>query len=965
MRGGALPWAWHPSRSRGPPEKMKRRQQLNSDRGLLLEYRSWRQCIHWTGKENQRFVWLNGNLNFQPLVSDSAAKFFLQAATPTSTDTARGLHKNSGSAKPTIPLRGTCELPSMAAGIGTENLTAIPNSLAPPCLPNQGLVFGIVVPAAESDFSPIPTIVKLRMGLRGGSAPPEDGDQDPQQAGETEENELEEMRMLLSKHEIIQEVDVENDFLIRYRRERQFERGLLLKYREWVKHMREIEGQNGAAWGQHCASGRQGEFVAPREIENSRRVILRPIKYSLPPERRALYISRRRDRATAVRAAVASGTLPMLCEEARSPEFEPGFINDQEMNEVQFVEHLLSNGTPRSWFDDRGIGSLIENGESLDKFFEEASKKGWEEPPQPPAIAGQRSVPHDRDIGVSSANDNDDSNNRTPLYTYGQPVIGDSRPPLINVPQTFVTPTRSNTTLPPQPQQGYIHDPLESVVSQDNRGTPQGAPVDSQNQRDNTHNSDQVDLQAAPNSTLTSNPAEETPDVNIPGKNAKRNQRRKERRKVMRDNEIGEGDAGQGNAETQEDPKRAHKEAQGDQRGSPLQEPTPPSRGASKNAKKNQRQKAHRKAKRANEIGEGDTRQGHAEKQGNAKEQAQEMQGDQEIPPLQQPTYSSQDAAESARSMLTPALPPVPLVASALTATLAPGLDNTDLDVNMIRMPNLDLILVNDNSVDLFFQRQREDGLFQKFLPCEAHWPHLHYSKLNTGESEYDQMEMSVDEFGDYLEFLAQNAEERWQFRGPDNCAVDADDLVCTGITRVNHGKLLQGADVILESLDRLEKAIAVGLDEKGVVEQGEEHGEQLTGKQGKIQVDEEIATIKEALSGLVKILVEEVGKDEEGSGMEEEGRDDMEGVDFDTNSMGVGYDSDMELVNVAFEKEKGVLSDQEIEEYRLSHWKEWNLYVEEYMKSSVSEEGVKVIGVQDGMGLVCKKERDNWCLDS
>ena len=342
MRGGALPWTWHPRRSWGPLEKMKRRQQQTSDRGHLLEYRSWRQYIYWTAKKKQVDRWrlesLNRSLNLQPLVRDPAAKIILQPATA---DTTRGLRKNSRAARSMIPRRGTHKQPLMAAGMGTEDLTAMPelefihylvetgtppswfaknkiyclsngspimwpwestpsdgdtqpralgdynrqkrhnsnsksgtrqphnqrgkrarerrqphyyclehlcintnwqtcaavadpriqktsgpNPLVPPYLPNQDMASGTVVPAAEGDFDPAPTAVAIgpQMGLRGGSLPG-DENQDLQQAGEQE------MHILFSKNDIVQEVDVENDFLTRYRRERAFERELLLKYR--------------------------------------------------------------------------------------------------------------------------------------------------------------------------------------------------------------------------------------------------------------------------------------------------------------------------------------------------------------------------------------------------------------------------------------------------------------------------------------------------------------------------------------------------------------------------------------------------------------------------------------------------------------------------------------------------------------------------------------------------------------
>ena len=342
-------------------------------------------------------------------------------------------------------------------------------------------------------------------------------------------------------------------------------------------------------------------------------------------------------------------------------------------------------------------------------------------------------------------------------------------------------------------------------------------------------------------------------------------------------------------------------------------------------------------------------------------------QGGQETSPLPESTPPTQDAATSAGPAATPELLPVlsSLVTSTLTTALKPGLDNADLNINMVMVPRLDFHLINDNSFDLFFQCWKEKGHFHKFLPCETHWPHLHHPKFNTGGSGYDQVEgISVDEFDDYLDFLAKNAEEQQQFKGPNNCAIDAENLVCTGITYDNHGKLLRSLDFILELLDKFEKQITVGVNEMEVVERSEEHGAQLLEKQEAIQMEEEIVTIAEALSSLVKIMIGEMGRHEEGCGKEED-RGDMEGEDVDTNSIGVGYDSDMDLVNVAFEKEKKeVLSDEEIEGYRLRSWKEWKLYVDEYMKSEVSERGGKVIGVEDGVGLMCEKEWDNWCLD-
>ncbi|RPB22035.1 hypothetical protein L211DRAFT_886242 [Terfezia boudieri ATCC MYA-4762] len=586
-----------------------------------------------------------------------------------------------------------------------------PNPLALPRLPNQDLTSGTVILAAESNFDPISAIVGLRVGLRGNSALPGDEDQNTQQPGDTEESVLEGVCMPFSKLDVIQEGDVE---LMRYRRERESERELFWKYREWFKNMREVEDQNRATWEQHCTSGRREEFVAPRAL-------------------------------------------------------------------------------------------------------------------------------------------------------------------LSNIQHKFVTPnSRLNASLPSQPQPGHLP---ESAVSQDNRCTPQRKHIVHQIQiGDCNHNSNHVDLQAAPQSTLTCNPTEESQIVYIPGKNTKQNQRRR----------------------------------------------------------------VHREAKGGNERGGGDARQGSAEMQGNANEQTQEIQGDQETSPLQDSKPPSQDAAASAGSVLTPA----PSVISTLTAAPAPNSGNTNVIVNIMRVPDLDINLVNDNSVNLFFQREREKGLSRKFLPCQAHWPHLHHSKLNTGDSECKQIpEINMAEFDNYLEFLAQNAEEQWKFRGSNKCAVDAENLICTGITHVTHSRLLRGVDFILESLDRLEQTIALGLDEKGVVEQVDEHGEQLM-----------------EIVGLVKILVTEMLGDE-GSGIEEERGDDMEGED-DTNSMRVDYDSDMELVNIAFEEEKDVLSDEEIEEYRLRHWREWNLYVAEYMKSGLSEEGIKVISLQDEVGFMCKKERDNRSLD-
>ncbi|KAF8453928.1 hypothetical protein BGX38DRAFT_366333 [Terfezia claveryi] len=53
--------------------------------------------------------------------------------------------------------------------------------------------------------------------------------------------------------------------------------------------------------------------------------------------------------------------------------------------------------------------------------------------------------------------------------------------------------------------------------------------------------------------------------------------------------------------------------------------------------------------------------------------------------------------------------------------------------------------------------------------------------------------EISIDEFDNNLEFLAQNAEEQWQFRGSNKCAVDAENLARTGITHVTHSRLFAG----------------------------------------------------------------------------------------------------------------------------------------------------------------------------
>ncbi|KAF8416693.1 hypothetical protein EV426DRAFT_646176 [Tirmania nivea] len=569
----------------------------------------------------------------------------------------------------------------------------------------------------------------------------------------------------------------------------------------------------------------------------------------------------RRDSAAAVRAAAASGvntTLPMLSEATGSPEFEPEFVNYQEMNEAQFVEHLLSNGTPRSWFDGGGIRTLVYTGESLNRIFEEASKKGWEDLPQPPAAgSSQRSVQNGPNIGVSFVNDNDDSNNRTPSYTHGQPARGVSRPPLINVQQTYCTP----------------HE----------------ARVDSQNQvSDGIRNSDPVDFRAVPKT-------EETPNVNTPGKNT-----RKACRKARRDNERCEAEARQVNEDTQE----------------------------------------------------------------NANEGAQETWESQEAYLLQESTPPSQGAATSAGRGLAPALPQLPSVASTLMAASSSDLDKADLNISMMRVPDLDLNLVNDNNFNLFSQHEKE--LFHKFLPCEIHWPHVHHPKLNTGDSEYAQVEeISVDQFNDYLEFLVQTVEEQWKSKGSNIYAVGAENLVCTGTTHGNHGKLLRGVDILLESLDRLEGSIAVGPDEKKVAERGRGYEERLMGEQERIRVDGEIATIHRALSGLVEILVEEVRGDEEGCGMKEADGGEIEGQDFEINSTAVSYDSDMELVNVAFEKvEKEVLSDEEIEEHRLRLWKEWILYVEEYMNSKVTEGEFKVIDVEDRSPLVYKNERDSRSLD-
>ena len=190
-----------------------------------------------------------------------------------------------------------------------------PNPLVPAFLPIQD---GIIMPIAESGFNPI---VEIRAGLRGGSAPPEDEVQDSQHTGglETEGGGFEDMYMLISQLEDIQEEDVESDFLTRNRCEREFERGFLLKCRGWIKYMREVDNENKAAWEQYCASGKQAEFVPPREIENLGRVILRLIRNSLLHERRALYISRRGNRATSVKAAAVPEATIQCSPPARPP----------------------------------------------------------------------------------------------------------------------------------------------------------------------------------------------------------------------------------------------------------------------------------------------------------------------------------------------------------------------------------------------------------------------------------------------------------------------------------------------------------------------------------------------------------------------------------------------------------------------------------------------------------------------